>query len=149
MPETGPTATTSLTREKDVVYTADSAYIPGEFPVHDWRRTVVERIGTVRHYVQDKVVIITGGSSGFGLETARILLEMDARVVITGATRGGSNGRWNRSRRSTCYPSRRTPCGPPTGSDSCKPRSTDSGASMSWSTIMGRGEGRGSGTAER
>lgn len=38
----------------------------------------------MRHYVQDKVVIITGGSSGFGLEAARILLEMDARVVITG-----------------------------------------------------------------
>lgn len=38
----------------------------------------------MKHYVQDKVVIITGGSSGFGLEAARILLEMDARVVITG-----------------------------------------------------------------
>lgn len=38
----------------------------------------------MRHYVQDKVVFITGGSSGFGLEAARILLEMNARVVITG-----------------------------------------------------------------
>ena len=38
----------------------------------------------MKHYVQDKVIIITGGSSGFGLEAARILLEMGARVVITG-----------------------------------------------------------------
>jgi NAD(P)-dependent dehydrogenase (short-subunit alcohol dehydrogenase family) len=38
----------------------------------------------MEHYVQNKVVIITGGSSGFGLETARILLEMGAKVVITG-----------------------------------------------------------------
>jgi len=36
------------------------------------------------HYVQDKVIIITGGSSGFGLEAARILLEMGAKVAITG-----------------------------------------------------------------
>ncbi len=38
----------------------------------------------MKHYVEDKVIIITGGSSGFGLEAARILLEMGARVVITG-----------------------------------------------------------------
>ncbi|MGL6225218.1 MAG: SDR family oxidoreductase [Thermoguttaceae bacterium] len=38
----------------------------------------------MKHYVKDKVVIITGGSSGFGLETARMLLEMGAKVVITG-----------------------------------------------------------------
>jgi len=38
----------------------------------------------VEHYVQDKVVIITGGSSGFGKEGARQLLEMGANVVITG-----------------------------------------------------------------
>ena len=38
----------------------------------------------VDHYISDKVVVITGGSSGFGLETARILLEMGAKVVITG-----------------------------------------------------------------
>jgi NAD(P)-dependent dehydrogenase (short-subunit alcohol dehydrogenase family) len=38
----------------------------------------------MKHYVQDKVIIITGGSSGFGFEAARILLEMKARVVITG-----------------------------------------------------------------
>ena len=38
----------------------------------------------MKHYVEGKVIIITGGSSGFGLEAARILLEMGARVVITG-----------------------------------------------------------------
>ncbi len=42
----------------------------------------------MKHYVENKVVIITGGSSGFGLETARILLEMKAKVVITGRTQG-------------------------------------------------------------
>lgn len=36
------------------------------------------------HFVKDKVVIVTGGSSGFGLEAARILLAMGAKVVITG-----------------------------------------------------------------
>jgi len=41
----------------------------------------------MKHYVKDKVVIVTGGSSGFGLETARILLEMGAEVVITGRNR--------------------------------------------------------------
>ncbi|HOD82504.1 MAG: putative oxidoreductase [Planctomycetes bacterium ADurb.Bin126] len=35
-------------------------------------------------YVKGKVVIITGGSSGFGLEAARILLERGAKVAITG-----------------------------------------------------------------
>jgi len=38
----------------------------------------------MKHYVENKVIIITGGSSGFGLETARIVLEMGAKVVITG-----------------------------------------------------------------
>jgi len=38
----------------------------------------------MENYVKDKVVIITGGTSGFGLEAARILLEMGAKVVITG-----------------------------------------------------------------
>ena len=38
----------------------------------------------MRNYVKDKVVVITGGTSGFGLETARILLEMGAMVTITG-----------------------------------------------------------------
>ena len=38
----------------------------------------------MKHHVKDKVVVITGGSSGFGLEAARMLLEMGSRVVITG-----------------------------------------------------------------
>jgi len=39
------------------------------------------------HYVKDKVVIVTGGSSGFGLETARILLKIGSKVVITGRSK--------------------------------------------------------------
>lgn len=38
----------------------------------------------MKHYVEGKVIIVTGGSSGFGLESARLLLEMGAKVVITG-----------------------------------------------------------------
>lgn len=38
----------------------------------------------MKHYIENKVVIVTGGSSGFGLESARMLLEMGAKVVITG-----------------------------------------------------------------
>eukprot|EP01105_Mastigella_eilhardi_P005397 TRINITY_DN17126_c0_g1_i1.p1 TRINITY_DN17126_c0_g1~~TRINITY_DN17126_c0_g1_i1.p1 ORF type:complete len:266 (+),score=72.93 TRINITY_DN17126_c0_g1_i1:27-800(+) len=38
----------------------------------------------MEHYVEGKVVVITGGSSGLGLETARILLRMGASVAITG-----------------------------------------------------------------
>jgi NAD(P)-dependent dehydrogenase (short-subunit alcohol dehydrogenase family) len=38
----------------------------------------------MKHYVDGKVVVITGGSSGFGLEAARMLLEMGSKVVITG-----------------------------------------------------------------
>ncbi len=38
----------------------------------------------MEHYIEDKVVMITGGTSGFGLEAARILLGMGAHVVVTG-----------------------------------------------------------------
>lgn len=38
----------------------------------------------MQNYVSGKVVVITGGSSGFGLEAARMLLELGAKVVITG-----------------------------------------------------------------
>jgi NAD(P)-dependent dehydrogenase (short-subunit alcohol dehydrogenase family) len=48
------------------------------------RFQILKELSAMKHYVQDKVIVITGGSSGFGLEAARILLEMNARVVITG-----------------------------------------------------------------
>ncbi len=38
----------------------------------------------MKNYVRGKVVIITGGSSGFGFEAARMLLDMGAKVAITG-----------------------------------------------------------------
>jgi len=38
----------------------------------------------MEHYIAGKSIVITGGSSGFGLEAARLLLEMGARVTITG-----------------------------------------------------------------
>ena len=38
----------------------------------------------MKHYVENKVIIITGGSSGFGFATAQLLLELGAKVVITG-----------------------------------------------------------------
>ena len=38
----------------------------------------------MQHFIAGKVIIVTGGTSGFGFETARELLAMDAKVVITG-----------------------------------------------------------------
>jgi NAD(P)-dependent dehydrogenase (short-subunit alcohol dehydrogenase family) len=38
----------------------------------------------MEHYVAGKVVVVTGGTSGFGLEAARLLLEMGAKVTVTG-----------------------------------------------------------------
>ena len=46
----------------------------------------------MKHYVENKVVIVAGGSSGFGLESARILLEMGAQVVITGRNQDRLDG---------------------------------------------------------
>lgn len=38
----------------------------------------------MKNYISGKVVIITGGSAGFGLSSAELLLELGAQVVITG-----------------------------------------------------------------
>jgi NAD(P)-dependent dehydrogenase (short-subunit alcohol dehydrogenase family) len=38
----------------------------------------------MKHYIEGKVIVVTGGSSGFGLEAARQLLELGGKVVITG-----------------------------------------------------------------
>ncbi|MFA5204170.1 MAG: SDR family NAD(P)-dependent oxidoreductase [Lentisphaeria bacterium] len=38
----------------------------------------------MENYVKGRCIIVTGGSSGFGLATARLLLECGARVAITG-----------------------------------------------------------------
>jgi len=46
----------------------------------------------MKHYIDGKIIVITGGSSGFGLEAARMLLEMGARVTITGRSAERLNG---------------------------------------------------------
>lgn len=38
----------------------------------------------MKNYISGKVVVITGGSAGFGLAGAQMLLELGAQVVITG-----------------------------------------------------------------
>lgn len=38
----------------------------------------------MKNYLSGKVVIITGGTAGFGLASAELLLQQDAKVVITG-----------------------------------------------------------------
>jgi len=41
----------------------------------------------MQHYIDGKIIVVTGGTSGFGLEAARLLLEMGAKVAITGRNR--------------------------------------------------------------
>jgi NAD(P)-dependent dehydrogenase (short-subunit alcohol dehydrogenase family) len=38
----------------------------------------------MKNYIRDRVTVLTGGSSGFGLAAAQLLLEMGGKVVITG-----------------------------------------------------------------
>jgi NAD(P)-dependent dehydrogenase (short-subunit alcohol dehydrogenase family) len=45
----------------------------------------------MKNYIQDKVIVITGGSSGFGLAAAGMLLENGAKVVITGRNQARLN----------------------------------------------------------
>lgn len=45
------------------------------------------KVEHMSNYVRGKVAVITGGSSGFGLAAAQILLEMEGKVVITGRSR--------------------------------------------------------------
>ena len=40
----------------------------------------------MKHYIEGKVIIITGASSGFGEAAAYMLNEMGARLVLTGRT---------------------------------------------------------------
>ena len=40
----------------------------------------------MKHFVEDKVIIVTGGSSGFGFEAAKLLVELNAKVVIVART---------------------------------------------------------------
>ena len=38
----------------------------------------------MQHYIKDKTIVVTGGTSGFGFQAARMLLEMGGKLVITG-----------------------------------------------------------------
>jgi 2-deoxy-D-gluconate 3-dehydrogenase len=46
-------------------------------------------MGNLSFNLQDKVFVVTGGSRGIGLETARLLLNQKARVVICGRKQEG------------------------------------------------------------
>ncbi|MCP4751530.1 MAG: SDR family oxidoreductase [Proteobacteria bacterium] len=46
-------------------------------------------MGRISYNLQDKVVLVTGGSRGIGLEIARSLLEEQAKVVICGRKKEG------------------------------------------------------------
>ena len=46
-------------------------------------------MGNLSFNLQNKVFVITGGSRGIGLETARLLLDQNARVVICGRKQEG------------------------------------------------------------
>jgi len=47
----------------------------------------MQRRHRLNNYITDKVIIVTGGSSGYGLAAAGLLLEMGGKVVITGRNR--------------------------------------------------------------
>ena len=46
-------------------------------------------MGTLSYNLENKVVVVTGGTRGIGLEMARVLLEQNAKVVICGRKEEG------------------------------------------------------------